>query len=211
MRIQTPPIKKIIEASIAVMDKQELLSTAPRILDNKSLIQLIQDDFIKVQVDPKYSQAIGIKQIHSVVANLGNCQWEVLHNNSETSIFFSSDFPVALEETSDPRVHNKIIPLAPDLAIRIKPDSSLDRNQLDLSFTKFSYRNRRVNHKDVVKLNRLIVRCAEDLIFYNNNFPWVKRFIDKNRHYRLETHTDLITTPTGDKVQLSTQRIVATN
>ncbi|MBE9529341.1 MAG: DUF4238 domain-containing protein, partial [Proteobacteria bacterium] len=186
MRIQTSPIEKTIEAAVAVMDKQGLLPPSPPILDNKSLTQLIQGDIIKVQVDPKYTQAIGIKQILRVVANLGNCRWEILHNNSETSMFFSSDFPVALEKTSDPRVYNKVIPLAPDLAIRIKPDSSLDRKQLDLSFSRFSYRNCKINHKKIVKLNRLIVRCAEDLIFYNNDFSWVKRFVDKNRHYRIE-------------------------
>ena len=38
-------------------------------------------------------------------------------------------------------------------------------------------------------INRLIVRCAEDTVFYRDNSAWVQRFIAKNRHYRVESST----------------------
>jgi hypothetical protein len=84
------------------------------------------------------------------------------------------DFPIAIEKTSDPRVLNRIVPLAPNLAVRIKPDISLDETQIDLSFSKFSCVSRHIGHGDVVKINTLLVRCAEDTVFYRDNHPWVQ-------------------------------------
>ena len=58
-------------------------------------------------------------------------------------------------------------------------------------------------------LNRLIVRCAEDSVFYRDDHPWVHRFIAKNRYDRIEPHTHTLATPTGI-LPSSTPRIVAT-
>lgn len=37
-------------------------------------------------------------------------------------------------------------------------------------------------------MNRLLVRCAEDVVFYRDEHPWVRRFIEKNRQFRVD-HT----------------------
>ncbi len=41
----------------------------------------------------------------------GNCEWEILQNDFQDSPFFTSDYPIAIEKASDPRVLNKIVPL----------------------------------------------------------------------------------------------------
>ena len=58
------------------------------------------------------------------------------------------------------------------------------------------------------QLNRLIVRCAEETVFYRDDSPWVQPFVAKNRQYRIEPITQELATPTGT-FPISTQRIVA--
>jgi hypothetical protein len=82
-----------------------------------------------------------------------------------------------------------IVPLAPDIAVRIFPDSSLSGTAPDFSFPKFTYRRRTPSHSKVVEINRLIVRCAEDMVFYRDNYEWIGKFVAKNRHYRIEAVT----------------------
>lgn len=209
MRIQSAPLKSIVETTASLMEKQGLLPPPPVELGGASLTELLHDKTVEVQIDSKYPQAIGIASILKRVAALGNFKWEILHNDSDDSPFFTSDFPVAIEKTENPCIQNKIIPLSPNLALRIKPDHTLDRDKLNISFTKFDYHNRKISHNEIVKLNRLIVRCAEDMVFYRDNYPWILPFITKNRHYHVDVHTERQTTLTGGTLIVPTQKVVA--
>jgi hypothetical protein len=114
---------------------------------------------------------------------------EVLLNPHQDSPFFTSDFPAGLEQSEDPRVVNHIVPLTPSLAVRICPDISLDRARLDLSFSDFRSRVRTLDLEAVCAVNRLIVQSAEDLVFYRDEQPWVKPFIEENRRFGIDTRT----------------------
>jgi hypothetical protein len=95
-------------------------------------------------------------------------------------------------------VLNKIVPLAPDLAIRIRPDIRLSGAQTDLTFQQFRSKQHTL---------RCLVRCAEDIVFYRNNSNCVAPFIAKNRYYRVEGITRRIPHGRGF-MNISTQRIV---
>lgn len=178
----------------------------PADLGTGTLSELLKTGRVLVKVDEKYPQAIGIDHILQQTAMFGNFVWEILHNPFEDSPFFTSDFPAAIERTGDPRILNRIVPLAPDLAIRVQPDIMLDRKDADLSFRFFRYRCREVDRGEVRNLNRLIVQCAEDLVFYRDEAPWIRRFVAKNSNYRIEAQT--FETPTEKGVLLiSNQRI----
>lgn len=209
MRIQSMPLKHMVEHEAVVMDAQGVFPPPPAVLGGASLTELLRDGAAKVMIDPKYPQAIGIDSILGFINIFGNCKWEILQNDFKDSPFFTSDFPIAIEKTSDPRVLNRIVPLTPYLAVRIKPDISIDRTQIDLSFPKFSCVSRHIGHGDVVKINTLLVRCAEDTVFYRDNTSWVQPFIRKNQHYRIEAYNKKLRTATGTLL-LSTQRVVAT-
>jgi len=150
---------------------------------------------IDFKVDPKYPQAHAINSIIERVSILGNSKWEILHNSIPDSPFFTSDYPIAIETTDRRRVmnlalqNNMIVPLAPDIAVRIFPDTSLSGAAPDFSFPKFTYRRQTPSHSKVVEINRLIVRCAEDMVFYRDKYDWIDKFVAKNRHYRIETVT----------------------
>jgi hypothetical protein len=207
MRIGSEGLKSIDETTAAMMEAKGLLPPPPPQLGNTTLTELIRDGIVNVTIDPKFPQAFGISAILDCAATFGNFKWEILHNGFDDSPFCTSDFPAAIEETGDPRILNRIVPLAPNLALRIKPNLTLDQCRPDFSFANFGCRSRKIGHKELVKINCLIMRCAEDLVFYRDDRPWVRPFVTKNRHYRIEQYTHKLPTPTGT-ILLSTQRAV---
>lgn len=209
MRIHAGPLQSLLESEAAILDKQGLIPKAPPSLGSKTLTELLTDKEVRFTVDPKYPQALGINSITGRVSIYGNSKWEILLNGVPECPFFTSDFPVAIEATGH-RTMNWIVPLTPDLAIRIIPDIRLDGTAPDLSFAKFTSRQRMLRRSEIVEINRLIVQCAEDLVFYRDNHEWIGDFVAKNRHYRIEAVTDRIPYGTGF-INISTQRIVLHN
>ncbi len=197
MRIQSGPLKSSVETVAATMEARGLIPPPPKELGGESLVELLATGAVKVKVDPKFPQAIGISSILRCVAIFGNFRWDILLNGFNESPFFTSDFPVAIEETGDPRIINRIVPLAPNLAIRIRPDLTIDKDHADFSFANFRCCKRNISQKEAVEMNRLIVRCAEDTVFYRDGSAWVQRFIAKNRHYCVEPTTSKQPTRNG--------------
>ncbi len=189
MRIFSEPLRSSLETTAEMADARGSIPLSPAQLGGKSLTALIAEGAIKCMVDPKYPQALGVTTIMGRLSKFGNSRWEILLNEHPTSPFFTSDYPLAMEPADDPRIVHWIVPLAPDIAVRIIPDLRLARSKDDYTFSKFSYNVRRLRHAEVRELNQRIVQCAEDIVFYRNDEKWVANFIAKNRHYRVETIT----------------------
>jgi hypothetical protein len=189
MRIKSGPLKSIVETGAAMREARGLIPPPPEKLGGKSLVELLRTGAVTVKVDPKFPQAIGITSILRSVARFGNFRWDILLNGFDQSPFFTSDFPVAIEETKDPRIVNRIVPLAPNLAVRIRPDLTVDTGRADFSFANFDWRRRNIGYKEAVEINRLVVRCAEDTVFCRDESAWVQKFVASNRHYRIEPNT----------------------
>jgi Protein of unknown function (DUF4238) len=206
MRIHTESLKSLLESGAAILDKQGLIPKAPPLLGSKTLTELLADKEVLFSVDPKYPQALGINTIIKRVSIWGNSKWEILLNGVPECPFFTSDFPVAIEATGH-RTMNWIVPLTPALAVRIIPDIQLSRTAPDLSFAKFTSQQRTLRRSEIVEINRLIVQCAEDLVFYRDDHEWIGDFVAKDRYYRIEAVTDRIPYGTGFR-NISTQRIV---
>jgi hypothetical protein len=208
MRLGSERLKSTLETTATILEASGVLPPPPPELGDTTFCEFLRDGAIEFAIDPKYPQAIGISSILKLTTAFGNSKWEVLHNDFDDSPFFSSDFPSAIEKTDDPRILYRIVPLSPNLALRIKPDLTIDRNQMDFSFKNFGYISRKVGRKEVIRLNCLIVRCAEDSVFYRDDYPWVQPFVAKHRHYHIEPQAYRLKTPTGI-IQVNTQRVVA--
>lgn len=206
MRIHAAPLESNLESTAIILDRQGLIPRAPPALGSKTLTELLANKEVKFTVDEKFPQAIGISTIEGRLSHYGNSSWEILRNDVPGCPLFTSDFPLAIEATSH-RLLKWIVPLAPDLAIRITPDIRLSGTVPDLSFAKFKSRQRTMRRGQAISFNRLIVRCAEDLVFYRDQLDWVPKFVARNRHYRIEAATDRIRIGTGF-MNLSAQRIV---
>ncbi len=206
MRIHTAPLVKTLEAETTILDRQGVIPKALPSLGSKSLSELQAEGIVVHKVDPKYPQALGISSIRSRVSLWGNSTWEILGNEEADSPFFTSDYPIALAAQGD-GFAGWIVPLAPDLAVRIIPDVSLLRTAPDFSFQKFSCRYRTPPRSEIVEINRLIVRSADDIVFYRDDLPWVRGFIEKHRHFRIDMVVQRIPQGTAFLIN-STQQIV---
>jgi len=196
MRINSNPLKGSVEQTASMLDANNAFPPPPPELGG-TMTELIDSGKIKVEIDPKYPQAMGIAEISSYLSIFGNSTWEILHNPIENNPFFTSDFPIVFELSKDPQIFNKIIPLSPELAIRIIPDRNFDSKSIDHSFSNFKYRNRKLKRRDVIILNRQIVRCAEDLVFFRDNHSWIPKFVKKNSRYWIEPQTQKIPSAKG--------------
>lgn len=177
MRLNVQPLEALVEELAIGADERGLIPLPPQELGGRHLAELLQAGDIEINVDPKYPQALGISQIFGLVAAFGNFEWDVLLNRFEDSPFFTSDYPIAIEQGDDPRLVNRIVPLAPNLAVRIKPNFKVDRRRADFSCKHFRCRMRTASRKEVAAINRAIVQCAEDAIFYRDNLLWCRSLL----------------------------------
>ena len=63
---------------------------------------------------------------------------------------------------------------------------------------------------ELVDIYRLVVRSAEDLVFYRDNLTWVPDFIAKNRHYRIEAVTKRTPHGRGFRIDFDTANRIDT-
>ncbi len=189
MRIQSSPLRGAVEETARTLDSKGVLPPPPPELGGESLSELLHSGKVRIEINTKFPQAMGIAAILTHAVTLGNFKWDILINSFDDSPFFTSDFPVAIEKTEDPRVLNRIAPLAPNLAIRIRPDLSIHRDRADFSFSGFRRTMRQLSRSEVTSVNRLIVRCAETTVFFRDDYDWVPKFVKKNAGFRIEPRT----------------------
>src|SRR5882757_4259013 len=137
MRVFSEPLKAVVETEAVTAEKHGLLPSRPEALRGTSLAELLRTGDIEITVDQKYPQAVGISTILRHIAVFGNFKWDILLNHFVENPFFTSDFPAAIETTNDWRILNRIVPLTPNLAIRIRPNLNIDRKTADFSFANF--------------------------------------------------------------------------
>ncbi|WP_404291244.1 DUF4238 domain-containing protein [Microvirga sp. RSM25] len=198
MRLLSDTLRHPVAVTAGILERRGDLPPVPPELGGGSLSDLLQTGRVNIEIDGKYPQAIGISSILDLVARFGNFHWEVLINTEENSPYFTSDFPVTFEKTQDPRILNRVVPLAPDLAIRIRPMLDSERADRDINFRHFRYRIRKPKLDEIRGINALIVQCSEELVFYRDEHDWIARFIAKNQRYRLEPKTQRIAVDNKD-------------
>lgn len=138
-----------------------------------------------VDETPKYTQALGIANLEKLTYIIGNLKWEVLRNPLPTSPFFTSDNPVAIEPKKNSSIPNIIVPLTPQLALRIQARHNKDHaihHNFDRNKTTF----KTLTPKDVERINRLIVQSAENNVFFGEELSWIGPFAKRYSMYRIE-------------------------
>jgi hypothetical protein len=206
MRINSAPYVGILEATAKITEKHAPLPPPPESLGGRSFVDLLESGKVKFEVDPKYPQAIGVANILQRVATFGNFQWEVLVNPHIDCPFFTSDFPVLGEPNQAMRVLDRLVPLTPTTAVRIKPQIDIPKHEMNFEFRHFSCNARTISRQEAIEINRRLVRSAEDTVFYCDNQPWVSKFVTDNRHFRIEVENVRINQPSR-VVQWSRQDI----
>ena len=100
MRLHAEPLKHAVQATARILDAQGKFGPPPDVFDGRSLTELVESETIKVTIDKKYPQAIGISNILSLTSTFGKGLWEIVNNeHSSGNPFFTSDFPTACRAT----------------------------------------------------------------------------------------------------------------
>lgn len=186
MRLHAELLQRNLRLQVEEMEAQNLIPPAPPELGEATLGELIDSGAVEIEVDHKYPQALGITQIYEFVQVFGNSDWDLLINDHSDCPFITSDYPVGLEVAIGSPAQNKIVPLAPGLAIRIHPRWEVRFRSQDTGFQRFRHRVHRVRRSEVVAINQTLVRCAEDLVFFPVFGAWVPEFMRKHSGYRIE-------------------------
>lgn len=197
IRTNSQWLARFVEREAIKADEDGLLPPRPSSLGNSSIAEMFNNGDLKVNIDGKYPQSLGIRGLLSHINSYGNYFWEILLNDSADSPFFTSDYPIAIEQTADPSILNRIIPLTPNVALRVRPDRVLSKRSDEISFTNFRYKISRPSKNEVQRLNRLIVQCAEQFVFYKYACPWIPQFVKKYGPYQLACLTAEIPAGTG--------------
>lgn len=205
MRIHTRPLQETLEMTAELLDAQGVFPPTPAALGSKTMTQLLHDKEVMMSVDPKYPQSIGISDILRSTSLWGNSYWDIILNDDASTPFFTSDYPIAIEPGARAGLVNRILPLAPNLAIRIIPDIE-QRGRYDLGFSNLRIRRMHGPRKLVVEINRRIVKCAESVVFFSQDLPWIPGFIEKYRRYRIEPESLRLPHGTG-KLLVSSLKI----
>ncbi len=203
MRINIPMFAGGVHILAEMLDRRGELPQAPAELGGGTIGEMIADGRVVVNVDPKFPQAVGIGTIMDRISSFGNFAWDILINAHEDTPFFTSDYPIANEDTRDPRILNRIVPLAPNLAVRIKPNIRGIRAK-GFDFKDFRYRTLKLSRSEVVDINRRLVRSAEAVVYHSKELSWIPGFVAKNRNYRVEGWNENFDTG-GGILQLSRQ------
>ncbi len=206
-RLRAEPMKPILAETARRLDRLGKIPPAPAALGGETITQLLDSGSVGIGVDEKFPQAMGISGIHDHIFRFGNFSWDFLINPYPSLSFLASDYPLALEESGQPFILNKLVPLAPDLALRIRPDRSPPPSTMDFTFPKFRPSFNKLRRSALGEINMRIVRCAETTVFYRDEDPATLDFIKRHAGFRIESHTERIPRGKG-MLLLSSERIV---
>jgi len=193
-RIRSEHLKCIVEEETRRLSNQGVLPEPPPELGFGSLSEMLTNNQLQVEIDKKYPQAIGINLIQETTRTFETSQWEVLLNEHKENNFFTSDYPTAIERNYKTKHFNILIALSPSLALRIHPVRPYEK---DPTLSKFRYRIKKPSFDQVISINKTIVQCAENIIFYKYDYKWIPNFIKKYAAFRIEESIDRIPNDTG--------------
>jgi len=185
MRLGAEQLTHLAHAEVELLDRMGMLEHAPAELNGKTATELIQEGALRIETDAKFPQAIGISGVASLTKAFSTFHWEILLNRrSDRFPFLTSDFPAAIEGIGVKVPALRIVPLRPDLAVRIVPQIRPEwRPDLE---SDFRFKMCRPSPTEVRKVNLAIVRSAENLVFSSVRAPWVQSIVASNARFRLE-------------------------
>lgn len=195
MRLGSASLGGLALAELLLLDRMGEIDPPPPEMGSNSLPDLLRSGKLYVTTDSKFPQALGISNIIDLAHAFTTFHWEILLNqNTERSPFLTSDFPAAIEDGQSNLI-NRIIPLRPDLALRIIPQIR-PKGYINLK-SDFRFRILRISPSEVTLVNRQIVRCAEHLIFSSVKRAWVARMVIQNSKSRMELNNTRTEKSTG--------------
>ncbi|HHT9138729.1 MAG TPA: DUF4238 domain-containing protein [Candidatus Wunengus sp. YC60] len=165
---------EIVSRTYEIIEQKELSNPDTK---HKDAINTIRSHGgIKVNVDPNFPKAMGIRTLSGAHEKLQGFPWLIMTN--ETGIpYITSDNPVCLRYPQNSAFCDFYVPITPKIAIMIHPLRNPESEIID-SLTS-------VKPEGVNEFNRLVVKCAEDMVIFNEDFG-VEELVKEFRDWRME-------------------------
>lgn len=188
VRIGRESITALVDTQARVMDENGAFDRAPAELGGKTLTELLDGEAISINVDQKFAQSVGIAQILELTNGFADTAWEFILNPFDDSPFLTSDFPVTLVPKPGEIALRRFIPLQPNLGAYVTPSRTAS-DKKPSKFANFRSRTRAAKRTEIERLNRTIVRCAEDFVFGSLSSDWISRLVERNSTYLVQNTT----------------------
>ncbi len=159
----------------------------------KEALAAIDAGFIRLETDPDFIRAWYTERLIKYAWSLYNSDWLILKNNTTTE-FLTSDNPVSFNDpgcrvSPHPRMPRYLtvspfICLYCDLSLRPKTPNI---SELDFALPpQGKISSITINHRDVSRVNRIIVQCAEDLVISPSKNSSIEALVNKYAKYQID-------------------------
>jgi Protein of unknown function (DUF4238) len=186
-RILSSPIRETYLNAIDVLDRD---NSIPMLNGGRKLSTALNCGEIDLKVNPKFAQSFGIGNLQRLINNFGNQRWDIIFNKNTDTPFLTSDFPIVIEDMVGTQFASKMLPLTPNIAIKIYPTKKYETDSTSFyTFTEFRPSYLQISRSQAIDANRKIIRAADDMVFSNHNEHWLEKFISKNRNFRTDVET----------------------
>lgn len=188
MRLESTPLSSVLNEVARLLDAAGRFPPPPPSLGDLSMTDLLAGGMVDIKVDRKFPQAMGIRSIYDLLFSMGNFDWDVMENPFHAdSPFITSDYPIGIVPSVGLPTLDKIIPLSPDLAVRLRPNKQSLIRKVRNDFAGFRYRRVRLSQDETTQINGLIARCAETEVYFRDEKHEVAEIIRGNAGFRIET------------------------
>lgn len=164
-----------VRQTYETIEKKELIN--PNSKHANAINAIRTNGGIKVNVNSDYPKAKGIQVLRGIQERLQSFPWLIMRNETEIP-YITSDNPVCLRYSRNSTFCDFYIPITPNLAVMIHPIRNHELRSIDSLIA--------VNPEGVNDFNRLVVKCADDMVIFNRNFG-VEELVKEFRDWRVET------------------------
>jgi len=152
------------------IDQKELTNLNSKHKD--AITEIRSHGGIKVNVDSNYPKAMGIRTLLGIQERLQGFPWLIMTNKTDIP-FITSDNPVCLRYPQNRTFCDFYVPITPKIAIMIHPIHSQESENIDSLAS--------VKPEGINEFNCLVVKCAEDMVIYNEDFN-IEELIEARAH-----------------------------
>ncbi len=163
-------------------------------------IALLERGEIKLDHDPDYIKAVITRQLLDSAWMFYHQDWAVLENFSPYP-FVTSDNPVAIEEAADFRhPPSRFVSLNPRLGLLVRATRT-NLPPFDLRLPPLGQLSRRkIEAAEAKRLNRLVARCAENLVISSIKDDAIATLVRNAARFRVELEFVELVAPEPDAV-----------
>lgn len=156
-------------------------------------VEMMERGALKLEANAEYIKALITRQLLTYACLTYNLDWVLIENDTELP-FLTSDNPVALDYSGKPGAPvTRMLPITPKLCVSLTYDP-VRADRLDIrdvprimhSPPQGMVTRAKAKTAGVRALNRLIVQCAENLVFASQANTGSDELVKKYGKYRVE-------------------------